>query len=70
MAKLEWPADDGDDVQHCTRPKNKNHEQSSDDIEPEEKLALGNYGVCVLYQHRQRYALNDADERELDLDHH
>src|SRR5205823_15125247 len=70
MAKFERPSNHGEDVQHRARPENKNDEQSGDDVEPEKKLSLGNHSVRVLNQNRQGDALNNADERELDLHHH
>src|SRR5437868_12020673 len=70
MSEFEWPSNDRDDVQHRARPKNKNDEQSGEDIRPKHQAPLGDNRVGIFDQNSERDALDDTDERQLDLDDH
>jgi hypothetical protein len=70
VSELEWPANYRDDVQHRARPEDQNSQQSGEDVRPIQQLSLGDHIACAFDQNSERYALNDAHEREFYLDNH
>ncbi len=70
MAELERPSDDGKDVQDRTRPKNKDDEETGQNVGPEHNLACRDRFTGTFNLKCQGNTLNNADQRELDLADH